>query len=67
LRGASLATAGNRSGRGWVQKAGRSAPAVNAALTDLERFGIIEEVTGRMLAIGDELRFLAKTQTPAIG
>jgi Fic family protein len=30
-----------------VQKTGLSAPTVNAALTDLERFGIIEEVTGR--------------------
>lgn len=30
-----------------VQKTGLSAPTVNAALTDLERFGIVEEVTGR--------------------
>lgn len=30
-----------------VQKTGLSAPTVNAALADLERFGIVEEVTGR--------------------
>ena len=30
-----------------VQKTGLSAPTVNAALVDLERFGIINEVTGR--------------------
>nr|WP_246719472.1 winged helix-turn-helix transcriptional regulator [Rhizobium laguerreae] len=30
-----------------VQKTGLSPPTVNAALTDLERFGIVEEVTGR--------------------
>jgi Fic family protein len=30
-----------------VQQTGLSAPTVNAALVDLERFGIVEEVTGR--------------------
>jgi Fic family protein len=30
-----------------VQQTGLSAPTVNAALADLERFGIVEEVTGR--------------------
>ncbi|MEF0944376.1 hypothetical protein QDY28_30355 [Rhizobium sp. BR 362] len=30
-----------------VQTTGLSAPTVNAALADLERFGIIEEVAGR--------------------
>lgn len=30
-----------------VQQTGLSAPTVNAALADLERFGIIEEITGR--------------------
>ena len=30
-----------------VQKTGLSAPTVNAALADLERFGIVEEITGR--------------------
>jgi Fic family protein len=30
-----------------VQQTGLSAPTVNAALTDLERLGIVEEVTGR--------------------
>ena len=30
-----------------VQKPGLSAPTVSAALADLERFGIVEEVTGR--------------------
>ncbi|MBB2830709.1 UNVERIFIED_ORG: Fic family protein [Rhizobium esperanzae] len=30
-----------------VQQTGLSAPTVNAALTDLERFGVVEEVTGR--------------------
>jgi Fic family protein len=30
-----------------VQQTGLSAPTVNAALVDLERFGIVEEITGR--------------------
>ena len=30
-----------------VQQTGLSAPTVNAALADLERFGIVEEITGR--------------------
>ena len=30
-----------------VRQTGLSAPTVNAALADLERFGIVEEVTGR--------------------
>jgi len=40
-----------------VHQTGLSAPTVNAALADLERFGIVEEVTGRKEAacsvIGD--------------
>jgi Fic family protein len=34
-------------GNQLVQKTGLSAPTVNAALTDLERFGVVGEVTGR--------------------
>jgi Fic family protein len=34
-------------GNQLVQKTGLSAPTVNAALTDLERFGVVEGVTGR--------------------
>ena len=30
-----------------VERTGLSAPTVNAALADLERLGIVEEVTGR--------------------
>lgn len=30
-----------------VVRAGLSAPTVNAALADLKRFGVVEEVTGR--------------------
>lgn len=34
-------------GPGLVQRTGLSAPTVNAALADLERLGVVEEVTGR--------------------
>ena len=30
-----------------VQRTGLSSPTVNAALADLERLGVVEEVTGR--------------------